>query len=245
MYDRLTEHHGLHNLIWEFTSSAADANHLEWYPGDEVVDMVGLDVYTDPAASMNGQWHDVLAHYNGRKMIALSETGTLSNPAALDTWGIDWSYFAPWTWDFIRDQYITQRGYTEAQLQSLLQDLLNDGDIIALGELPLLPWSNAAPIAGDYNRDGAVDAADYVVWRNRLGQSGSGLTADGDFSGQVDGGDYNIWRTNFGQTAGSSSLTDTPDSPANVPEPASVVLLAEIVLVSLLRGDYSRRRTTV
>ncbi|HYO24389.1 MAG TPA: glycosyl hydrolase, partial [Lacipirellulaceae bacterium] len=75
-YDRLTNTHGLHNLIWEFTSSAALGNHLEWYPGDDVVDMVGLDIYTEAGATMSGEWHDVLQHYDGRKMIALSETGT-------------------------------------------------------------------------------------------------------------------------------------------------------------------------
>ena len=84
------DHHGLHNLIWEFTSSAAEGNHLDWYPGDDVVDMVGLDIYTDPASSMSGQWYDVLAHYNGRKMIALSESGTLPNATSMETYGIGW-----------------------------------------------------------------------------------------------------------------------------------------------------------
>ena len=32
MYERLTDVHGLHNLIWEFTSSAADGDFLDWYP---------------------------------------------------------------------------------------------------------------------------------------------------------------------------------------------------------------------
>ena len=74
MHDRLhatPSHPGLHNLIWEFTSSAAKTGHLDWYPGDDVVDMIGLDIYTDPASSMSGEWYDMLAHYNGRKMIAL------------------------------------------------------------------------------------------------------------------------------------------------------------------------------
>src|SRR5690606_25911046 len=71
MHERLTEHHGLHNLIWEFTSSAAKSEHLDWYPGDDVVDIVGLDVYTEPSSTMNGEWYDVLEFYNGRKMLAL------------------------------------------------------------------------------------------------------------------------------------------------------------------------------
>ena len=51
------------------------------------------------------------------------------------------------------------------------------------------------PIAtsGDYNRNRTVDAADYVLWRNTLGQSGAGLAADGDNSGTIDSGDYTVW----------------------------------------------------
>ena len=33
---------------------------------------------------------------------------------------------------------------------------------------------------GDYNANGVVDAADYTVWRDSLGQTGMGLAADGD-----------------------------------------------------------------
>jgi hypothetical protein len=222
MYDRLTNYHGLHNLIWEFTSSAAQGNHLDWYPGDDQVDMVGLDVYTDPTSNMNGQWYDTLQFYNGRKLLALSETGSLPNPTDLDKWGIDWSYFSPWTWDYIRDQYITQRGYTEAQLQSLLQNLLNNDGIITLGELPIMPWNNLAPVLpGDYNGDGTVNAADYTLWRNSFGQAGSGLAADGDGNGKIDNGDFDVWRLFFGESAGGSAANGN----AAVPEPSTMLML--------------------
>ena len=36
---------------------------------------------------------------------------------------------------------------------------------------------------GDYNQNGFVDAADYVVWRDTLGQMGAGLAADGNNNG--------------------------------------------------------------
>ena len=57
---------------------------------------------------------------------------------------------------------------------------------------------------GDYNNDGEVNAADYVVWRNGLGSSDN-LAADGDGSGMVDEPDYGVWRSHFGQTLGSAS----------------------------------------
>ena len=58
MYDRLTDYHGLHNLIWEYTSTGVNDEFMAWYPGDDVVDMIGADIYTDPTSSMSGEWYD-------------------------------------------------------------------------------------------------------------------------------------------------------------------------------------------
>ena len=82
-------------------------------------------------------------------------------------------------------------------------------------------------LLGDYNFNGTVDAADYVVWRKSLGQSGTALAADGNPNGQIDSGDFNVWRSHFGQTvpgAGSGSAETSPSQTA-VPEPATLVLL--------------------
>ncbi|HEY4235392.1 MAG TPA: glycosyl hydrolase [Lacipirellulaceae bacterium] len=219
MYNELTNVKGLHNLIWEFTSSAAQGNYQDWYPGDDVVDMVGLDIYTDPASNMNGQWNDVLPFYNGRKLLALSETGTLPNPSDLQKWDIKWSYFSPWTWDYVRSQY-TSRGYTEAQIQTALAGLLNDSNIVNLNGLPLMPWKTGAPnLPGDYNYDGVVDASDYNFWRDSMGQSvAKGNGADGNGNGLIDSGDYDVWRLYFGQTSAGGA------SSAAVPEPAAWLL---------------------
>src|SRR5262249_30108909 len=48
---------------------------------------------------------------------------------------------------------------------------------------------------GDYNGNHVVDAADYTVWRDALGQTVAvGTGADGDGSAAVDAGDYNFWK---------------------------------------------------
>lgn len=75
---------------------------------------------------------------------------------------------------------------------------------------------------GDYNYDGHVDAADYVLWRKTTPQSGPGLPADGNNSGNVDSADHGVWQGNFGQPlpTGSGGTTDFA-----VPEPATIVLL--------------------
>jgi hypothetical protein len=81
------------------------------------------------------------------------------------------------------------------------------------------------PIAGDYNSNGAVDAADYVVWRNTLNQMGAALPADGTADGKVDNLDYNFWRARFGTVTGAG--TSVPLSLA-VPEPAAWPVLLVI-----------------
>jgi hypothetical protein len=56
------------------------------------------------------------------------------------------------------------------------------------------------PLLGDYNRDGSVDAADSVVWRNSLGQTVVPYQgADGDGDGTVDQDDRAIWMAHFGE----------------------------------------------
>ena len=231
MHDRLTQpradasfpggtYPGLHNLIWEFTSSAAKTGYLNWYPGDDVVDMIGLDIYTDPSSSMSGEWYDMLAQYNGRKMISLSESGTLPNASAMNAYNIAWNYFSMWTDDFLDD-------FSAQQVQTLL----NDNRIITLNELPTLPWSNSAPIAGDFNHDGAVDIGDYVVWRKSQGQTGWGLPADSDLNGRIDNADYAVWRSRFGQPAGSGAGTSS-----TIPEPSTLSLLLGVIFSLALRS---------
>jgi hypothetical protein len=55
-------------------------------------------------------------------------------------------------------------------------------------------------LKGDYNVDGVVDGADYVVWRRNLGST-TNLQADGDHDGVVGQGDLATWKSNFGAVA--------------------------------------------
>jgi len=77
-------------------------------------------------------------------------------------------------------------------------------------------------LAGDYNNDGAVNAADYTVWRNHLGQTFDLLNEDPNDAnpGVVDQDDYTFWKSRFGMTLGSGSLSN-----AAVPEPASLLMM--------------------
>ena len=54
-------------------------------------------------------------------------------------------------------------------------------------------------MAGDYNANGTIDAADYIVWRKTLGQTGNGLAADGNGDNEIDADDYNVSRAISGK----------------------------------------------
>jgi hypothetical protein len=91
------------------------------------------------------------------------------------------------------------------------------------------------PVAGDYNHNGVVDTADYVVWRDSVGQTGVDLAADGDGSGTIDDADYGLWRATFGKLTGSGATTAHSSSIA-VPEPASGLLLLFVTAAECVRA---------
>ncbi|MEM9186165.1 MAG: dockerin type I domain-containing protein [Planctomycetota bacterium] len=77
----------------------------------------------------------------------------------------------------------------------------SQNEFVSTGTTEIGAWAGpAAPaLVGDFNADGSVDAADYTVWRDALGDTVtpySGADADGD--GQIDVDDYQTWKANFG-----------------------------------------------
>ncbi len=93
----------------------------------------------------------------------------------------------------------------------------NEASTNSLAPLGTLTISSASVgLTGDYNDDGKVDAADYVVWRKTNINGAQG---------------YTDWRTNFGASnAGSGGA---------VPEPGTLVLCMMVGLVGL--GSCRRR----
>lgn len=93
LHQRLTTYHDLHNLIWVLSSEDP-----AWYPGDDVVDVVGVDGYpTDPSDALSNRWQPLLARLNGKKLIALTEFGGVPDIEKMQRFGVWWSWFAPWT----------------------------------------------------------------------------------------------------------------------------------------------------
>lgn len=95
-------------------------------------------------------------------------------------------------------------------------------------------------VPGDYNNNGRVDMADYVVWRDHLGTSFQlPNEVSGTTPGTVTTEDYTAWRARFGNTSGAGSGTSLQS--ASVPEPGSIVLAAAATCVVVFS---SRRRST-
>jgi hypothetical protein len=99
-----------------------------------------------------------------------------------------------------------------------------------------LTVSEELELLGDYNDDGAVDAADYVVWRKNDGTANT-LPND-DIGGIIGDGQYNQWSTHFGEAAGGGGGATFA---AAVPEPGSALLLILGTALAGLRLARVRR----
>jgi autotransporter-associated beta strand protein len=94
----------------------------------------------------------------------------------------------------------------------------------------LLVDAVANNLPGDYNFDGVVDAADYLVWRNAF-SSTFDFAADGNGNGMIDQGDYAIWRANFGRIAPAAA---SGSSTGSVPEPGTLSLAFMMMLAMVM-----------
>jgi hypothetical protein len=92
---------------------------------------------------------------------------------------------------------------------------------------------------GDYNQNGVVDGADFVVWRDTSGQTGVGLAADGNGDGQVTAADFNLWRSKFGQPGIGSGSGELAVSAA-VPECSSLAMFVAAVAFGSVRRRWPR-----
>jgi hypothetical protein len=127
-------------------------------------------------------------------------------------------------------------------------DVVPDGEIHNFsGTIDLLEPIGVLPPQGDFNQNGTVDVADYVLWRKTHGQTGEGLAADvtGPIitgpNGVVDEHDYNFWRAHFGQSTGLAATAGSSTSAsAAVPEPSTLLVTA--VLVTMVRFFRWQRR---
>lgn len=129
MYDYFKSH-GVNNLIWVWTSQ--NNGDIDWYPGDEYVDIVGQDIYNQGAAANAADYIRLQATYPN-KIITLSECGNVGKISEQWAAGARWSYFMPWY------QYnaTTLDGHQHGNTQ-WWQDAMNCPQVVSRDQLPSL-----------------------------------------------------------------------------------------------------------
>jgi len=140
MFQQFTAVHGLDNLIWVWTTDeAGDA--LNWYPGDQYVDILGRDYYYYPRiadhASLVSSFENVKDIFGGTKIIALAECGSVPYPDSMAADGANWSYFMPWYGDYTMD------GWAHDNTAADWKSIMNNDYVITLDKMP--GWANFVP----------------------------------------------------------------------------------------------------
>jgi len=100
MYDRMKNHHDLHNLIWVWSTPEES-----WYPGNQMVDIIGHDSYPGYYNYGNQKYaFDKLFQLTkGEKLIAMTENGPIPDPDACLDQGAPWLFFMSWD-DLVSEQ---------------------------------------------------------------------------------------------------------------------------------------------
>jgi hypothetical protein len=140
----------------------------------------------------------------------LLDFDTTGNTSAGPYWGFRWQG------DHVADltAYLNQNGFTgNGEILVEVNPTYFDLNDLTVGMTSAngvqYTFVGFVALAGDFNHDGRVDAADYVVWRNGLGTTYTQA-------------DYDVWRFHFGLTPVSGSGASTN---AAIPEPTTLVLL--------------------
>ncbi len=173
MYNRFTEHHMLHNLLWVWTTTD-DSKALTWYPGDEFVDIVGMDIY--PGERQHGSqmisFEKVKELFGGRKIITLSECGSVPYPENMQSDGACWSYFMPW--------YGTHTKDPEHNSADDWKKILGSDFVITLDEMPGWTVGASRPELRGHGPFGSA-----AVFRTLAGLGLTGASSDSPFSVRV------------------------------------------------------------
>ena len=133
MYERMTVENGLHNLIWVWNGQSAD-----WYPGDDVVDIIGWDIYPGEHVytSQAETFLQALACTPARKMIILSENGCVPDPDELFADRIIWGSWCTWGGEFVlKSAGFNQMSevYTE---KDMILKVYGDDRVVKRADLP-------------------------------------------------------------------------------------------------------------
>ncbi|MBQ9956623.1 MAG: glycoside hydrolase [Ruminococcus sp.] len=176
LYDQLTNVYGLDNLIWTWTGYTYPTS-ASWYPGDDVVDLVGYDKYNAKdglpnLSSISSTFYSLVQSTEGEKMVAMTENDTIPSLENLLNDKAYWLYFCPWYMNYLTSE---QNNPVENLIEIYQSDYC-----ITLDELPDIrsypitevptegttASDTTAPddvMYGDANCDGEIKMADVIA----------------------------------------------------------------------------------
>lgn len=143
MHDRLVNYHGLNNLIWVWTAQYDEGYESQMataYPGDQYVDIVGVDIYrndgesdTDLANRLKAAYAAALNMTGGKKLVTLSECGALADLGSNLT-GAGFSWFMLWYTDVSSNPDTDGFGNSTAWIKSVFENanVINRADMPSL-----------------------------------------------------------------------------------------------------------------
>lgn len=194
LYDKFTNKYGLNNIIWVWTSYTYETS-PKWYPGNDIVDIVGYDKYNAADGKANGSaisatFYNLVKLTDGKKLITMSENDTIPRVSNLIDEKAAWLYFCPWS-----NWYITGEQNNPVDW---LKEIYNSDYCITLDELPDLktyPTSGEVQIKyGDLNDDKEINALDLALLKKCILNNTSIKAADLDGNGSIDAIDFALMK---------------------------------------------------
>lgn len=151
VFDRMVHTNGVKNLIWVWNIERDpkigydySALSSSWYPGDDYVDVIGVDIYNNSGDIQSNINHfsKIVTEMGSHKILALTENGPIPDVDSMATDGAIWSWWMPWynTWD---------SGFLNQTPNSVWSKNLKDPRIISLDDMP--GWENVEVSNLSYN----------------------------------------------------------------------------------------------
>ena len=115
MYERYTQTHHLNNLIWVWNAAKA-----EFYPGDDVVDIISRDMYP-PAhehTACRAEFLEMEKIPGQPKIVLIGEIGVLPDVDELHREHVGWASFMTWSKDFCLTENFTGDDYLKKVYES-------------------------------------------------------------------------------------------------------------------------------
>lgn len=93
IFDRIKNHHQLHNIIWVWSTPETD-----WYPGNDKVDIIGYDSYPGEYnyTTQKPMFDKLFSLTKGEKLIAMTENGPIPDPDECFVQDAPWLWFMSW-----------------------------------------------------------------------------------------------------------------------------------------------------